>query len=221
MHESEQEYPLHQARQESHGHEDDEHDDDFLARTQPVPQRTHRPLRQREEIAMPELPRNRLKNAVIAGLIAGVLCSIENIIIVFANSATYQQAKTFNDAKPPVELSYSLALTLVGIAGLTFFIGLLIFLLAGFVIGKIAVQRRLGFLTGFIAGIVTYGISFLLNDIPNYPSHLSSSSPSNASAGGGGFFVILLFFLIWGIVAGLVSLFGTWLATRRHPYYVG
>ncbi|HEV7237046.1 MAG TPA: hypothetical protein VGN15_12735, partial [Ktedonobacteraceae bacterium] len=142
MHESEQEYPFHQARQESHGHEDDEHDDDFLARTQPVPQRTHRPLRQREEIAMPELPRNRLKNAVIAGLIAGVLCSIENIIIVFANTANYQQAATFSAAKLP----YSLALTLVGVACLTFFIGLLICLFAGFIVGKIAIQRRLGFL---------------------------------------------------------------------------
>ncbi|MGI9060636.1 MAG: hypothetical protein ACR2H5_18895 [Ktedonobacteraceae bacterium] len=217
MHESEQEYPLHQARQESHGHEDDEHDDDFLARTQPVPQRTHRPLRQREEIAMPELPRNRLKNAVIAGLIAGVLCSIENIIIVFANTANYQQAATFSAAKLP----FSLALTLVGVACLTFFIGLLICLFAGFIVGKVAVQRRLGFLAGFIAGIVTYGISFLLNYIPNYPGHLASSSPGNAGAVVGGFFVILLFFLIWGIVAGLVSLFGTWLATRRHPYYIG
>ena len=230
MHESEQEYPLHQARQETNGHEDQhpldgEHDDDFLARTQPVPQRTnrslrqplHQPLRQREEVAMPGLPRNRLKNTVIAGLIAGVLCSIENIIIVFANSANYQQAATYSTAKLP----FNLALTLVGVACLTFFIGLLICLFAGFVVGKIAVQRRLGFLTGFIAGVVTYGISFLLNYIPNYPGHLSSSSPGNAGAVVGGFFVILLFFLIWGIVAGLVSLFGTWLATRHHPYYAG
>ena len=50
MNESEQEYPLHQARQETHGHQDDEHDDDFLARTQPVLSVAHnRPLRQREE----------------------------------------------------------------------------------------------------------------------------------------------------------------------------
>lgn len=207
---------MHESEQESHGHENDENDDDFLARTQPVSRRTNRPLRQREETITPELPRNRLKNAVIAGLIAGVLFSIENIIIVFANTANYQQAATFTAAKLP----YSLALTLVGIACLTFFIGLLICLLAGFIIGKVAVQRRLGFLTGFIAGIVTYGISFLLNYIPNYPGHLSSSSPGTASVVVGGIFVILLFFLIWGIVAGLISLFGTWLATRHHPYYV-
>jgi len=222
MHESEQEYPLHQARQETNGHEahhplDDENDDDFVARAQPVSRRTNRPLRQREEVVTPELPRNRLQNAVIAGLIAGVLFSIENIIIVFANTANYQQAATFTAAKLP----FNLALTLVGVACLTFFIGLLICLFAGFITGKVAVQRRLGFLTGFIAGVVTYGISFLLNYIPNYPGHLSSSSPSNVGVVVSGFFVILLFFLIWGIIAGLVSLFGTWLATRHHPYYVG
>ena len=225
MNESEQEYPLHQSRQETHGHQDqdDGNGDDVLARTQPVSRRTNRPLRQREEATTPELPRNRLQNTLLAGLIAGVLCSIENIIIVFANTANYQQAATFTAAKLP----YSLALTLVGVACLTFFIGLLICLLAGFIIGKIAVQRRLGFLTGFIAGVLTYGISFLLNYIPNYPGHLASNNPGGLSSPGNsgsivsGIFVILLFYLIWGIVAGLVSLFGTWLATRHHPYYGG
>ena len=222
MNESEQEYPFHQSQQETHGHQgqDDVNDDDLLARTQPVSRRTNRPLRQREEAAVPELPHNRLQNTLLTGLIAGVLCSIENIIIVFANTANYQQAATFTAAKLP----FSLALTLVGIACLTFFIGLLICLLAGFVIGKVAVQRRLGFLTGFIAGILTYGISFLLNYIPNYPGHLASNSSSGPGNNGtivGGILVILLFYLIWGIVAGLVSLFGTWLATRHHPYYGG
>ncbi len=220
MPESEQEYPLHQSQHDIHGPQDQDNvqDDDVIARTQPVSRRTNRPLRQREEAIMPQLPRNRLQNALLAGLIAGVLCSIENIIIVFANTANYQQAATFTAAKFP----FSLALTLVGVLCLTFFIGLLICLCAGFVTGKIVVQRRLGFLTGFIAGVLTYGISFLLNYIPNYPTHIASNSPGSPNSTGsivGGIFVILLFFLIWGIGAGLVSLFGTWLATRRHPYY--
>lgn len=225
--EREQEYPFHQP-QDTNRHErshpfDDQTDDDFIEKTQavepPTMQRTvrQRPVRQREEATTPELPLHRLKNATIAGLIAGVLCSIESIIIAFINTANYQQAASIPAAKLPV----SLAFTIVGVACLTYFIGLLICLIAGFVVGKVVVQRRFGFLTGFIAGIVTYGISFLLNYIPNYPGHLPGSSTSNAGVVVSGFFVVLIVFLITGIIAGLVSLFGTWFATRQHPYYVG
>ena len=225
--EREQEYPLHQS-QDTNRHErsrpfDAQTDDDFIEKTQavepPTMQRTvrQRPVRQHDEDDTVALPRNRLKNASIAGLIAGVLCSIESIIIAFSNTANYQQAASIPAAKLPVNLAF----TLVEIACLTYFIGLLICLIAGFVVGKVAVQRRYGFLTGFIAGIVTYGISFLLNYIPNYPGHLPGSSTNNASIILGGIFVVLIVFLITGIIAGLVSLFGTWFATRRHPYYVG
>lgn len=171
-----------------------------------------------DELTTTELPRNRLKNALIAGIIAGVLCSVESIIIAFANTSNYQQAGKFASDKLPV----TLALTLVGAACLTFFIGLLICLAAGYITGKVAVQRRLGFLTGFVAGVVTYGISFLLNFIPSYPGHLVSSGvATNAGGVVGGILVALIFFLVWGVIAGLVSLLGTWLATRHHPYYVG
>lgn len=225
--EREQEYPFHQPqdlnRQERSQPFDRQKGDDFIEKTQavepPTTQRTgrQRPVRQREEADTVELPRNRLKNTTIAGLIAGVLCSIESIIIAFINTANYQQAAAIPAAKLPV----SLAFTLVEVACLTYCFGLLICLIAGFVIGKVVVQRRYGFLTGFIAGIVTYGISFLLNYIPNYPGHLPGNSANNAGVIVGGIFVILIVFLITGIIAGLVSLFGTWFATRRHPYYVG
>jgi len=98
---------------------------------------------------------------------------------------------------------------------------MLICLIAGYIIGRVSVQRSLGFLAGFVAGIVTYGISFLLNFIPNYPGHIASSGPANTGIVLGGLVVILIFFLIWGVIGGLVSLFGAWLATRRHPYYTG
>ena len=226
--EQEPEYPFHQPQQTPSGYKrsrpfDNNQDADPIEKTEavvpPTIQRTvrQRPVPQREEDDIVDLPRNRLKNAAIAGLIAGVLCSIESIVIAFINTANYQQAAAIPAAKLPV----SLAFTLVGVACLTFFVGLVICLIAGYVVGRVAVQRRLGFLTGFIAGIVTYGISFLLNYIPNYPGHLPGSSTSNAGVVVAGLGVILILFLIWGVVAGLVSLFGTWLATRRHPYYVG
>ena len=239
MPEPEREYPLHQPRRGSNGHEgrerrqrrdpfDQENEDDFMERTESAPRpRTRRtvrqePLRQYEEEEEEEdpgysLPPHRLRNALIIGVIAGVLCSVESIIIALVNTGNYQQASKFSSNSLPV----SLALTLVGIACLTFFIGLLICFLAGIITGKFVVQRRYGFLTGFIAGIVTYGISFLLNFIPTYPGHLPGSTTNNAGVVIGGIGVILILFLIWGVVAGLVSLFGTWFATRRHEYYVG
>lgn len=234
MPEPEREYPLHQPRRGRNEHEsrqrrdpfDEENEDDFIERTEPTPRpRTRRiirqePLRQyeeEEEDTAYSLPPHRLRNVLIIGVIAGVLCSVESIIIAFANSGNYQQASKFSPNNYPV----SLALTLVGIACLTFFIGLFICFIAGIVTGKVVVQRRYGFLTGFIAGVVTYGISFLLNLIPNYPGHLPGSTANNAGVVIGGIGFILVLFLIYGIVAGLVSLFGTWVATRRHEYYVG
>ena len=115
----------------------------------------------------------------------------------------------------------ALALTIAGYGALTFIISMLICLIAGYITGRVSVQRSLGFLAGFVAGIVTYGISFLLNFIPNYPGHIASSGPANTGIVLGGIVVILIFFLIWGVIAGLVSLFGAWLATRHHPYYAG
>ena len=168
-----------------------------------------------EEDYIPELPRNRMKNATLAGLIAGILCSIESIIIALINTGNYQQASKFSSNNYPVTLAF----TLVGVACLTFFLAMLICFVTGFIVGRVAVQRRYGFLAGFIAGIVTYGISFLLNYIPGYPGHLPGSTTSNAGLILGGIGVILILFLIWGTIAGLLSLFGAWFATRRHPYY--
>ncbi len=214
-----QEYPFHQPRRRN----DNGHHSPYEGQTEPIRDaRRDRwdrqgSLHEDEEVLTPQLPRGRFKNALIAGVIAGLLSSVESIIIAFANTSTYQQASKYASDKLPV----SLAFTLVGMACLSFFIGLLICLIAGYIIGKVSVQRSLGFLTGFVAGIVTYGISFLLNFIPNYPGHIASSGPANAGIVVGGIIVVLIFFLIWGVVAGLTSLLGAWLATRHHPYYVG
>jgi len=221
MQDAEHEYPLDQPQKRRGDGNHDVFDDQTEPELEQDKRRTYRQRQgsaQQEEVHAPGLPRGRLKNALIAGVIAGALCSIESIIIAFANTSNYQQASKFAADKLPV----SLAFTLLGAACLTFFIGLLICFITGYVTGRVVVQRRLGFLTGFVAGIVTYGISFLLNFIPNYPGHLvSSSGAPSAGVVAGGLLIVLIFFLIWGIVAGLVSLLGTWVATRRHPYYMG
>jgi len=172
---------------------------------------------QDEEVLTSQLPRGRFKNALIAGVIAGALCSAQSIAITLANVSTYQ---AYDTAKQQA-IKNALALTIAGYGALTFIISMLICLIAGYITGRVSVQRSLGFLAGFVAGIITYGISFVLNFIPNYPGHIASSGPANTGIVLGGIVVILIFFLIWGVIGGLVSLFGAWLATRHHPYYAG
>ena len=96
---------------------------------------------------------------------------------------------------------------------------MLICVIAGFVTGKLSVLRRMGFFTGFIAGAIIYTLSFLLNYIPGYPTHLTSSGVRGLAGVGSGILVSLIFLLVWGVIGGLASLAGAWLATRRHPYY--
>src|SRR5947209_4758654 len=211
-----QQYPILRPRRRSdNGHPPPY--DDQTGPLQNARRNRQRPMYQDEEALASQLPPGRFKNALIAGVIAGALCSVESIIIAFANTFTYQQASKYASDKLPV----SLALTIVGMACLSFFIGLLICLIAGYITGRVSVQRSLGFLAGFVAGVVTYGISFLLNFIPNYPGHIAGGGPANAGIVVGGIVIVVIFFLVWGVIAGLVSLFGAWLATRQHPYYVG
>src|SRR5436305_5507903 len=168
-----------------------------------------RPVYQDEEGT---LPPGRLKNALIVGVIAGVLCTAQSIAITLANASTYQ---AYDTAKQQA-VKNALAFTIAGYGALTFIISMLICLVAGFIIGRVAVQRRLGFLTGFVAGLITYAGSFVTRQIPTYPG--------NHYVGGavaGDIALSLVFLVIWGIIGGLVSLLGAWLATRHHPYYVG
>ncbi|MDQ6660848.1 MAG: hypothetical protein M3Z24_07775 [Chloroflexota bacterium] len=169
----------------------------------------------------PALPLHRVRKALIVGVIAGVLAAIVSIVVTIANTSTYNSAATYPAAKVPLSLAY----TLVGLGFLTFLISLLIYLIAGFVTGRIVVLRRFGFLAGAIAGIITRGISFLLSYIPGYPGGISTSGTgtdsTNAGFVVGGIGVVILLLVVWAIIGGLFSLLGSWLATRRHAYYVG
>jgi hypothetical protein len=164
----------------------------------------------------PELPHNRFIKALIIGIVAGLLCAIQSVVITLVNSSTYQ---TYTSSGTQQSVQNALAFTLFGLACLTFSISMLICFFAGFVTGKVAVLRRMGFLTGFVAGAITYALSFLLNYIPGYPTHLASSGVRGLVAVGSGILASLIFLLLWGVIGGLVSLAGAWLATRKHPYY--
>lgn len=173
-------------------------------------------MRDSEATITPALPRHRFRNAVIIGALASVFCIAQSLAITLANASTYH---AFDIAKDQA-VKNALAFTLFGYAALTFFISLLILLIAGFIAGKIVVQRRLGFLAGFVTGFIVYGAGFITNYIPNYPGVQHTAS---TTSGSGGLviasLIALIFFLVWGIIGGLVSLLGAWIATRKHPFY--
>jgi hypothetical protein len=164
----------------------------------------------------PQLPQNRFTKALIVGIVAGLICAIQSVVITLVNSSTYQTYVT-SDTQQAVQ--NAIALTLFGLACLTFSISMLICFIAGFVTGKVAVLRRMGFLTGFVAGVIIYTLSFLLNYIPGYPTHLAGSDVRGLVGVSSGILVSLIFLLVWGVIGGLASLAGAWLATRKHPYY--
>lgn len=156
------------------------------------------------------LPERGLWYAIIAGVIAGILDVLINIAITLSNSATYQQL--IREGK---NITLSTATTVFGLLCLSLFIDVIIFAVTGYIVGKISVRRRLGFLAGLLIGAIVYLISFLVRYIPNYPGNTATSGATNAATLG----TALLFLLISALIGGLVSLLGTWLATRRHPYY--
>lgn len=217
MRDSREEYPLHQPEHNGHHQSLDGQSTPTPAQELPTGQPEQRPHAQREIAGSPQLPGGRLSKALIAGVIIGFLCAAQGIVIVLANAALYQSAS----AMPLAKLTVNTALAILGIQALISLISILICLAGGFVVGKIVVQRRLGFLAGFIAGLIIYGTGFLLSYIPNYPGNRPASAAGNAAGIAGGILFSLLLLLISGVFAGLISLLGAWFATRRHPYYVG
>lgn len=164
----------------------------------------------------PQLPHNRFTKALIIGIAAGLLCAFQSVVITLMNSSTYQ---TYVASGTQQSVQNAVAFTLFGLACLTFGISMLICFLAGFITGKVAVLRKMGFITGFVAGAIIYALSFLLNYIPGYPTHLAGSGVRGLVGVGSGILVSLVFLLLWGVIGGLASLVGAWLATRKHPYY--
>ena len=75
--------------------------------------------------------------------------------------------------------------------------------------------------------------TLLLADVPlrlsnvlwTFPVSLISSYPGNLAANGttmttGSLVISFLLLCLWSMGGGLVSLFGTWIATVRHPQYL-
>lgn len=151
---------------------------------------------------------------MIAGAIAGVLAALLTIIITLVNAGTFHAA---SQQVAVDRLTVRTALALAAWELLMFTLSLLIAFFVGLIVGRIAVRRRLGFLAGALAGAVFFLITFCVNLIPSYPGNLAVNGPTTT---GGSLVISFLFLCLWSIGGGLVSLFGTWITTVRHPHYM-
>lgn len=214
MRDKDQEYPKHQP-----GHEDHNHHDPFEIQDEgELDDRPRRgPVHQREASTTPELPRHHARNALLIGIILGVLVSLQGVILTLINTSVYKEAAKYMTVSMPL----GLASTLFGIFALGVVISVIIYLIGGLVIGRVSVHRRWAFIGGFIGGVVSSIIGALLKLIPAYPNAGNTGFSGGMLGIGGGLAALLISTIILGVLTGLVCLFGGWLMTRRHPYYVG
>lgn len=167
-----------------------------------------------EEEAAFSLPAHGILYAIITGIVAGALGALLSVAITFLNAPLFQQAASAGSS-----IAYNTALAIVGIQCLNFLLSVFVCFLGGYFVGKMAIQRRLGFYAGAIAGVLMYVVSLLLHYIPNYPGDLSANTPTESAGTTAGIITIVIFLFVWGFIGGLLGMWGAWMATSRHPYY--
>lgn len=215
LHDPDHEYPKHQP-----GRGERDHHDPFATDVQSEGELEERgPIHQRSAPMTPQLPRGHASKALIGGVILGVLVSAQGIFLTLKNANLYTQAAKY--VKDPSQMPRGLAGSIFGIFALGLLISLLIYVIGGMIIGRIAVHRRWAFIGGFVGGLVSAAIGALLKFIPAYPDASSTGFSGNPLGMGGGLVALLISFILLGVLAGVLCLLGAWLTTRRHPYYVG
>jgi len=160
------------------------------------------------------LPPRGMYYATIAGVMGGVLAALLTIVITLVNAGTFHAASLQIAVD---RLTVKTALALAAWELLNFTLSLLVGLFVGLVVGRIAVRRRLGFLAGALAGAVYFLMIFFVSLISSYPGNLAVHGTTMTT---GSLVISFLLLCLWSIGGGLVSLFGTWVATVRHPHYM-
>ncbi len=160
------------------------------------------------------LPQRGLYYAAIAGIIAGVVTALLTIMVTLVFAGTFHAASLQIAVD---RLTVKTALALAGLELLTVALSLLVGFFVGVIVGRIAVRRRLGFLAGALAGAVFFLITFLVSLISSYPGNLVVNGTTLTT---GSLVISFLLLCLWSIGGGLVSLFGTWVVTVRHPHYM-
>ena len=156
-------------------------------------------------------------------LVAGILVGILNIVLTLVNAPLYRQAAQPLYVNHPSLMPLNIASAIFGLFLLTGVIGLIIYFIAGFITGKVAVARKFGFFGGFVASAIAQIIGFIVQYIPSYPGKINSGSSSSSSPLniGGGTITALVILALVALIGGLLGWLGAKLATRRHPFYVG
>jgi hypothetical protein len=160
------------------------------------------------------LPQRGLSYAVIAGVIAGVVTALLTMVVTLVFAGTFHAA---SQQIAVDRLTVKTALALAGLELLTVTLSLFIGFVVGVIVGRIAVRCRLGFLAGALAGAVFSLLTFLVGLIPSYPGTLAVNGTTMTA---GSLVISLLLLCLWSMGGGLVSLFGTWVVTVRHPHYL-
>jgi hypothetical protein len=209
-----EEYPKHQPGHGTHAHHDPfEIQEEGELEDQP----RHSPVHQREAATTPQLPHARGRKALIAGLFAGVIYEVARVTITLVNADLYRKGASYAVTDMPAGLAFTLSL----LGALGYAVAVVAFFIVGLIIGRISVHRRWAFIGGFIGGLLCCLVSSILQQIPSYPSATHTGFSGGLVGISGGFAVLIIYSLIGSVVIGLICLFGAWLTTRRHPYYVG
>jgi hypothetical protein len=177
------------------------------------------PMHQRAMPTSPALPAGGARKMLGISLVAGILVGILNIVFTLVNAPLYQQAASY--ANHPSQMPLNVASAVFGLWVLTGVIGLIIYCIAGFITGKVAVARKFGFFGGFVASAIAQIIGFIVQYFPNYPGKITTSISSNPLNIGGGLITALIILVLVALIGGLLGWLGAKLATRRHPFYAG
>lgn len=167
-----------------------------------------------EDVASFSFPPFGIPYAIITGIVAGVIGILLNLALTFFNAPLFQQVASAGN-----NVAYNAAFAVVGIQCINFLLSVFACFLAGYFVGKMVVQRRLGFYAGAIAGLIIYVVSLLVHYIPGYPGNTPANTPPETSGTTAGLITLVVFLFVWAFIGGLLSLWGAWMATRHHPYY--
>jgi len=166
-----------------------------------------------------QLPSHGLLYAIIIGVFGGLIAASIPIAIVLVNASVYQEAARLAllDKISPNQMNTIWTTVQLGCLGT--FIDFLLSFAVGYIVGRIAVLRRRGFLAGALVGAITYlGYTITLY-LPNYPGKIASTTPPPSGTILPGILTTIVIFLIYSAIAALIALWGAWAATRKHPYY--
>lgn len=158
---------------------------------------------------VPDLPQHRLRFALIVGAVTGIIMALIHLLTPLLNVGAFQKSVALGE-----KMGMDTALIVAALTCLSLLLDVALCAVSGYFVGKYAVQRRLGFFAGLLAGAILYFGIFLISYIPNYPGNASAPPFSIAYV-----LPLLILILLFGVIGGLVSLLATWITTRKHPYY--